>query len=103
MDNQHKVVIIYSTPTYEESPILSCLLFQLLKCKITTGKRTRVAIYFIVFLHSLSVHILYKGRLTAQVHAVHLLHSAVPLGEPHHDKDSGGRLQSAGSIHLEGR
>lgn len=66
MDNQKKMVIIYSTPTYEESPILGCLLLQLLKRKIKTEKHTRVAICISVFLHSLSVYMcMYKGRLTA--------------------------------------
>lgn len=50
------MVIICSTPTYKESPLLSYL-FQLLKCKITTGKHTRDALYFIVFFHSLFVGI----------------------------------------------
>lgn len=104
MDNQEKTVIIYSAPTHEESAILGCLLLQLLKRKIKTGKHTRVAIYLSVFLHSLCAYMcVYKGRLTASVRAVHLLHSAAPLGEPHPDRDSGGRLQSAGSIRPEGR
>lgn len=56
MDNQEKTVIIDSAPTHQESAILGCLLLQLLKRKIKTGKHTRVAIYLSVCLHSLCAY-----------------------------------------------